>query len=74
MIRESSVNAWLDPTACPSERPPLESMSASTRGLHESIDAHIRRSGIPYLHPEEPTVQLDLLGASQLASLDTPAE
>jgi methionine-gamma-lyase len=41
-------------------------MSSSTRALHESIDAHARRTGIPYLHPDEPTVQLDLLGSKQV--------
>ena len=41
-------------------------MSPATRGLHESIDAHIRRTGIPYLHPDEPTVQLDLLGSARV--------
>ena len=41
-------------------------MSPSTRGLHDSIDAHIRRTGIPYLHPDEPTVQLDLLGSARV--------
>jgi cystathionine beta-lyase/cystathionine gamma-synthase len=41
-------------------------MSAATRDLHEAIDAHARRTGIPYLHPEEPTVQLDLLGSKQV--------
>jgi cystathionine gamma-synthase len=41
-------------------------MSAATRSLHESIDAHARRTGIPYLHPDEPTVQLDLLGSKQV--------
>src|SRR5829696_35397 len=41
-------------------------MSAATRGLHDAIDAHVRRSGVPYLHPDEPTVQLDLLGSKQV--------
>ncbi len=41
-------------------------MSASTRGLHERIDAHIRQTGVPYLHPDEPTVQLDLLGSARV--------
>jgi cystathionine beta-lyase/cystathionine gamma-synthase len=40
-------------------------MSAATRTLHESIDSHARRTGIPYLHPDEPTVQLDLLGSAR---------
>ncbi len=41
-------------------------MSAATRNLHEAIDAHAKRTGIPYLHPDEPTVQLDLLGSKQV--------
>jgi cystathionine beta-lyase/cystathionine gamma-synthase len=41
-------------------------MSSATRQLHGAIDAHIRRTGIPYLHPDEPTVQLDLLGSKQV--------
>jgi cystathionine beta-lyase/cystathionine gamma-synthase len=41
-------------------------MSPATRDLHASIDAHARRTGIPYLHPDEPTVQLDLLGSKQV--------
>src|SRR5688572_5376773 len=40
-------------------------MSPATRGVHDSIDANIRRTGIPYLHPDEPTVQLDLLGSAR---------
>ena len=60
------MRAWLDPGRCPAERPPLEAMSAATRGLHDGIDAHIRRTGIPYLHPNEPTVQLDLLGSARV--------
>ena len=61
----STIAAWLDPATCPDERPPLAAMSASTRALHEAIDAHARRTGIPYLHPDEPTVQLDLFGSTQ---------
>jgi hypothetical protein len=41
-------------------------MSATTRNLHEAIDAHAKRTGVPYLHPDEPTVQLDLLGSKQV--------
>ncbi len=51
--------------ACPAERPPLAAMSARTRQLHDSIDAHARRTGLPYLHPDEPTVQLDLFGSAR---------
>ena len=60
-----AIAAWLDPASCPDERPPLAAMSATTRALHEAIDAHAQRTGIPYLHPDEPTVQLDLLGSTQ---------
>ena len=41
-------------------------MSPATRDLHHAIDAHAKRTGIPYLHPDEPTVQLDLLGSKQV--------
>ena len=65
-IRDRGIADWLDPASCPSERPPLDSMSAATRNLHEAIDAHARRTGVPFLHPDEPTVQLDLLGSKQV--------
>ena len=41
-------------------------MGPATRAVHDAIDAHTRRTGIPYLHPDEPTVQLDLLGSAQV--------
>jgi cystathionine beta-lyase/cystathionine gamma-synthase len=41
-------------------------MNAETRRLHDAIDAHIRATGIPYLHPDEPTVQLDLFGSARV--------
>ena len=41
-------------------------MSEATRALHDAIDDHARRTGIPYLHPDEPTVQLDLLGSAKV--------
>jgi cystathionine beta-lyase/cystathionine gamma-synthase len=40
-------------------------MSERTTKLHEELDAHARRTGVPYLHPDEPTVQLDLFGSSR---------
>lgn len=61
-----SLAPWLDPAGCPAERPPLGEMAEQTRTLHERIDAHIRRSGIPFLHPDEPTVQLDLFGSARV--------
>jgi len=65
-IRAQGIADWLDATSCPVERPPLDAMSAATRNLHDAIDAHAKRTGIPYLHPDEPTVQLDLLGSKQV--------
>lgn len=59
----SALTAWLHPRACPPERPPYDAMAPSTRALHDALDAHARRSGVPYLHPDEPTVQQDLLGS-----------
>ena len=41
-------------------------MSETTRSIHRTIDEHAQRTGIPYLHPDEPTVQLDLLGSAQV--------
>lgn len=61
-----SIADWLDPRSCPREKPSLDAMSAATRDVHEAIDAHAKRTGIPYLHPDEPTVQLDLLGSKQV--------
>jgi cystathionine beta-lyase/cystathionine gamma-synthase len=59
-----SVSAWLDPATCPTGRPALATMGEATRRLHDALDAHARRSGRAYLHPEEPTVQLDMLGSA----------
>ena len=63
---KTGISEWLDPSSCPAERPPLDSMAPATRDLHNAIDAHAKRTGIPYLHPDEPTVQLDLLGSKQV--------
>ncbi len=40
-------------------------MAPATRELHEALDAHARRTGLPYLHPTDPTVQLDLFGSTK---------
>jgi cystathionine beta-lyase/cystathionine gamma-synthase len=61
-----TLDAWLDPRRCPFERPPLAEMSDETRGLHEALDEHARKVGVPYLHPTDPTVMLDLLGSAQV--------
>src|SRR5690349_9430788 len=62
----SRIAEYLDPAGSPAERPSLEAMAPATRELHGAIDAHIRRTGIPYLNPDEPTVQLDLLGSAKV--------
>jgi cystathionine beta-lyase/cystathionine gamma-synthase len=41
-------------------------MDVETRRLHDALDAHAQRTGLPYLHPDEPTVQLDLFGSAQV--------
>jgi len=60
----SALDAWLDPSACPTAPPPLSAIGPATRAVHEGLDAHARRTGVPYLHPDEPTVQQDLLGSA----------
>ena len=62
----SRVARWLDPAGCPAERPPLAAMNHDTRRLHDALDAHAQHTGIPYLHPDEPTVQLDLFGSARV--------
>jgi cystathionine beta-lyase/cystathionine gamma-synthase len=62
---EHALKEWLDPSGCPAQRPPYEAMGEATRRLHDALDAHARRTGIPYLHPDEPTVQLDLYGSAR---------
>ncbi|HBO52983.1 MAG TPA: hypothetical protein DD471_13435 [Planctomycetes bacterium] len=61
-----SLEAYLNPESCPTERPRLEDMHASTSTLHDEIDEAIRSSGTPYLHPEGKTLQLDLLGSPNM--------
>ncbi len=56
-----TIADWLDAAGCPAERPPVAEMSAATRELHAALDANA-----PYLHPSEPTVQLDLLGSERV--------
>jgi len=67
-VVQRGVSDWLDPAACPAERPPLARMSEETRGLHEALDANARRAGLPYLHPGDPTVMLDLFGSAQVVT------
>ena len=62
------IEDYLNPDRCPEAKPELEAMAEPTRLLHGAIDKAIRRSAIPYLHPEDPTVQLDLLGSSRMTA------
>lgn len=61
-----ALRSWLDPSSCPAERPALDEMAPATRELHAAIDAHTRRSGLPYLHPSSPTLQLDLTSSREV--------
>jgi cystathionine beta-lyase/cystathionine gamma-synthase len=55
------MNAWLDPTGCPAERPPIDAMAPATRELHDAIDRNP-----PWLHPERRTIQRDLHGSPEV--------
>ena len=41
---------------------------AATRELHDALDAHARATGLAYLHPDEPTIQRDLLGSAHVVA------
>ena len=61
--------AYLDPNAAaalPAEPPPRAAMGLATRTLHDAIDATMRRLGLPYLHPDGETLQLDLFGSEPM--------
>jgi cystathionine beta-lyase/cystathionine gamma-synthase len=49
------VKAYLDPAHAPRERPDRAQMSATTRELHDAVDANA-----PFLHPERRSIQQDL--------------
>jgi cystathionine beta-lyase/cystathionine gamma-synthase len=61
-----AFDTYLDPQNCPSVRPPWLAFDPATRELHEQIDASARRQGMPYLHPEDPTLQLDMFGSRHM--------
>ena len=63
-----TIQEYLDPAGCPPSRPSLSDMGAATRSLHTSVDAAIKASGIPYLHPDGESIQLDLLGARHMTA------
>lgn len=61
------MSVYLDPhSAPPADPPPREQMAAATRELHDAIDARIRESGVPYLHPDGPSLQTDLFGGEAM--------
>jgi cystathionine beta-lyase/cystathionine gamma-synthase len=62
------ISAWLDPTGCPRERPLLGGMGAATRQLHAALDVQARKTGVPWLNPERPTIQRDLLGSPSVVA------
>ena len=63
----SPLDEYLDPQRCPRKRPPVEAMAAGTRELHDAIDDTIRERGVPYLHPRDRTIMLDLLGSHRMS-------
>src|SRR5205823_7121159 len=57
-VRGTDVNLlarYLDPASCPADRPSRAWMAATTRELHDALDANA-----PWLHPERRTIQRDL--------------
>ncbi len=63
-----TIDAWLDPSGCPPDRPPVREMSAATRELHDALDARARATGVGWLHPERRTIQRDLLGSPEVVA------
>src|SRR5688572_8498329 len=54
------------PGHAPQARPPLDAMNERTRALHRQVDEASRSAGVPYLHHEGPTVQVDLRGSDAM--------
>ena len=61
------LSEYLKANASPAPRPSRDLFSAETRDLHDRVDAAIRRTGVPYLHPQNPTLQLDMLGSRHMS-------
>lgn len=61
-----NLHQYLDPSTAPAAPPPREVMSASTRELHDALDRRARSTGVASLHPDEPSIQRDLLGSAQV--------
>ncbi|MBI4582556.1 MAG: PLP-dependent transferase [Planctomycetes bacterium] len=63
---EQPLQDYLNPQGCPAPRPRPALFGAATQDLHRQIDGATRRQGIPYLHPHDPTLQLDMLGSRHM--------
>ena len=63
MKDEPVVQEYLKAGDCPAALPRFADFDSRTIELHTAIDNNGRRRGAPYLHPTDPTVQLDLLGS-----------
>lgn len=61
-----AIQNYLDPGSCPAERPGMSGMHADTVSIHAGIDERSRATGHPYLHPDGPTLQIDLLGSKNM--------
>ncbi|MFQ5937150.1 MAG: PLP-dependent transferase [Acidiferrobacterales bacterium] len=61
-----AIRYYLNPEGCPGTRPLMEDFAPSTQAIHKAIDGAIRKHGIPYLHPDGPTLQLDMLGSHNM--------
>jgi cystathionine beta-lyase/cystathionine gamma-synthase len=48
--------------------PPPDDLAPETAALHDALDAQAAATGSPWLHPSEPTVQLDLLCGDRVAA------
>ena len=62
------VDPYLDPAGTPADPPQLSDMAATTRELHSRINATIRETGVPYLHPDGESVQLDLMSSGAMVT------
>jgi len=63
-----SLSQYLNPKDCPADRPLRSLMAQRTQKLHDQIDANIKATKQPYLQPDGPSVQTDLLGGAQMTA------
>ena len=62
----AAADATFSGPRVPAAPPPRAAMQPDTRGLHDAIDAAIRRHRQPYVHPDGETLQLDLFGSEPM--------